>query len=164
MSSAKPDPLAIPPELDAEMTLGVRAFIKSLLARIARLEARVEELGRQVKGKTPQNSSLPPSTQHPHAKPKSRKRKSKKRRGGQPGHKKHQRPLIPSDECDHVQPLKPTQCRGCGGKLRGTEREPLRHQVWELPPIKPLVTEYQRHRPTCRSCGKTTCTTNLKDR
>ena len=33
---------------------------------------------------------------------------------------------------------------------------PLRHQVWELPEIRPHVTEYQRHRLTC-SCGTTTC-------
>ena len=55
-----------------------------------------------MKGKTPQNSSLPPSTQHPHAKPPRKKRKSKKRRGGQPGHPKHERPLIPTEDCDDV--------------------------------------------------------------
>jgi transposase len=39
----------------------------------------------------------------------------------------------------------------------GTDPEPLRHQVWELPEIKPLVTEYQRHRLDCTWCGETTC-------
>jgi transposase len=155
MSSAKPHSTAIPPELDAEMTPAVRAFVLSLLARIAELEARIAELegGR----KTPQNSSLPPSTQHPHAKPKRRKDKSKKKRGGQPGHPKHERPLVPTDQCDGVQPLKPAECRRCGEKLSGDDREPLRHQVWELPVIKPQVTEYQRHRLTCSCCGETTC-------
>jgi transposase len=157
MSSAKANPLAIPPELDAEMTPAVRAFVQSLLARIAQLEAHVEQLQRQGKGKTPQNSSLPPSSQHPHAKPAPRKRKSKKKRGGQPGHKKHERPPIPTDECDDVQRLKPTECRRCGEKLSGSDPEPLRHQVWELPEIKPLVTEYQRHRLACPCCGETTC-------
>ena len=61
MSSAKPNTLTIPPELDAEMTPAVRAFVESLLDRIGKLEARV--------GATPQNSSLPPSTQHLHARP-----------------------------------------------------------------------------------------------
>jgi len=157
MSSAKANPLTIPPELDAEMTPPVRAFTQSLLARVAQLEAELEELRRQVKGKTPQNSSLPPSTQHPHVKPKSRKRKSKKKRGGQPGHKKHERPLVPTDECNDVQRLKPTECRRCGERLSGSDAEPLRHQVWELPEIEPLVTEYQRHRLACRCCGETTC-------
>ena len=155
MSSTKPHPTAIPPELDAEMTPAVRAFVQSLLATIADQEARIAELERGRK--TPQNSSLPPSTQHPHAKPKPRKRKSKRKRGGQPGHAKHARPLIPAEECDDVQPLKPTECRRCGERLAGSDPEPLRHQVWELPEIKPLVTEYQRHRLTCDGCGETTC-------
>jgi transposase len=109
------------------------------------------------RNKTPQNSSLPPSTQHPHAKPVNPKSKSKKKRGGQPGHAKHERPLIPTDECDEVIPLKPTECRRCGTKLAGKDREPIRHQVWELPEIKPIVTEYQRHRLSCPGCGGTTC-------
>ncbi len=50
----------------------------------------------------------------------------------------------------------PTQCRRCGQALRGTDAEPLRHQVWELPDIQPTVTEYQRHRLVC-SCGCCTC-------
>ena len=164
MSSAKLPVTAIPPELDAEMTPAVRAFVQGLLARMAVLEAenaelkaRIEELERQARGKTPQNSSLPPSTQHPHAKPPGRKRKSKKRRGGQPGHPKHQRPLIPTNECDDVVVRKPTKCRRCGEKLSGSDPEPLRHQVWELPPIKPFVIEYQRHRLVCPCCGETTC-------
>jgi transposase len=41
--------------------------------------------------------------------------------------------------------------------LTGTDAEPLRHQVFELPVIKPLVTEYQRHRLTCACCGTQTC-------
>jgi len=149
MSSAKLNSLSIPPELEAEMTPAVRAFVESLLDRIRKLEARV--------GLSPQNSSLPPSTQHPHARPQPPKRKSKKRRGGQPGHEKHARALIPSDECNEVHPLRPTECRRCGTRLAGSDPKPLRHQVWELPEITPRVDEYQRHRLVCRHCGETTC-------
>jgi transposase len=117
--------------------------------RIAELEAKLN--------KTPQNSSLPPSSQHPHAKLPTNKPKSNKKRGGQPGHAKHERPLLPTDKCDEVQTLKPTECRRCGTKLAGCDAGPLRHQVWELPEIKPHVTEYQRHRLTCRGCGASTC-------
>jgi hypothetical protein len=67
MSSHSSKPITIPPELEAEMTPAVRAFVGILLDRIAMLEARVEELERGRK--TPQNSSLPPSSQHPHARP-----------------------------------------------------------------------------------------------
>jgi transposase len=144
-------------EVIARQPPEAQAIIRLLLARIAALEAELDELRRRGKGKTPQNSSLPPSTQHPHAKPAARKRKSKKKRGGQPGHPKHERPLIPTDECDHVEPLKPSECRRCGAKLSGSDPEPLRHQVWELPEIKPQVTEYQQHRLGCPCCGETTC-------
>jgi transposase len=150
-------PLAITEEIIARQPPEAQAIIRALLAEVAELRARIEELERQGKGKTPQNSSLPPSTQHPHARPQPPRRKSKKKRGGQPGHQKHQRRLIPTDECDDVQPLKPTECRRCGTKLSGSDPEPLRHQVWEVPEIKPQVTEYQRHRLTCPGCGETTC-------
>ena len=90
-------------ELIARQPPEAQAVIRALMARIAEMEAELRELRGQVKGKTPQNSSLPPSTQHPHAKPRREKRKSKKRRGGQLGHQKHERPLIPTEQCDHVQ-------------------------------------------------------------
>jgi transposase len=149
--------LGITEETIARQPPEAQAIIRLLLAKIVELESRIEGLQRQAKGKTPQNSSLPPSTQHPHAKPPRKKRKSKKKRGGQPGHPKHERPLIPTKECDDVQSLKPTECRRCGEKLVGTDPEPLRHQIWELPEIKPHVTEYQRHRLACPCCGETTC-------
>lgn len=130
-----------------------QAVIRALVAEVGRLTSRLAELEAR---KTPQNSSLPPSTQHPHAKP-PKKRKSKKKRGGQPGHQKHGRPLIPTEQCDDVQPLKPTECRRCGTELVGKDPQPLRHQVWELPEIKPIVTEYQLHRLACPCCRETTC-------
>jgi transposase len=148
---------AVTEEIIARQPPEAQAIIRGLLAEIAELKAAIEELRRQAKGKTPQNSSLPPSSQHPHARPQPPRRKSKKKRGGQPGHEKHARPLIPSDQCDDVQALKPAECRRCHDKLSGSDPEPLRHQVWELPDIKPQVTEYQLHRLECARCGETTC-------
>src|SRR3990170_3021862 len=135
-----------------------QAIIRVLLAHVAAQDRQIAALKADMVrlSKTPQNSSLPPSSQHPHAKPTTKKPKSKKKRGGQPGHAKHERPLLPSGECDHVQILKPSECRRCGQTLTGRDPAPLRHQVWEVPKIKPLVSEYQLHRLTCR-CGATTC-------
>jgi len=63
----------IPPEILAEMTPAVRVFVESLLTRMAdmqmAMQAEIDELKTQVKRLTPQNSSVPPSTQHPHARP-----------------------------------------------------------------------------------------------
>lgn len=152
-------PLTIPPELDAEMTPGVRAFVQLLFGRIEALETEVAELKAELAAgkKTPRNSSLPPSTEHPHAKPAPLKPKSGRKPGGQPGHPKNERPLIPTEKCDDVVPLKPKACRRCGERLAGIDPEPLRHQVWEIPEIIPLVTEYQLHRLICPDCRQSTC-------
>ncbi len=142
-------------EIVARQPPEAQAIICLLLARIGELEAQVQELRRRGKGKTPQNSSWPPSTQHLHARPQPAKRKWRRKRGVQPGHEKHGRSLIPAEDCNHVEPLKPTECRRSGAKLWGSDAEPLRHQLWELPEIVPIVTEYQRHRLTCPACGET---------
>lgn len=136
--------LTIPPELEAEMTPAVRAFVEMLLSRIDELETRL--------GKTPENSSLPPSSQHPHAKPAPPKSKSKKKRGGQKGHPKQERTLVPPEDVDETVALRPAACRRCGKALFGDDPQPLRHQVFELPEIKPIITEYQRHRLACPCC------------
>jgi transposase len=143
--------LELTEELIARQTPEAQAIIRVLLARITELEAKLN--------KSPQNSSLPPSSQHPHNKPPRSKDQGgkKKKRGGQPGHPKHQRELIPADECDEVVPLKPDVCRRCATPLRGTDLAPLRHQVWELPEIQPIVIEYQQHRLLCPCCGESTC-------
>jgi transposase len=150
------DRMPLPPESFFEGTPPhVRVYIEHLHATIADLLARITELeSKQAKNST--NSSLPPSTEHPHAKPARSTPKSLRRSGGQPGHAKHQRPLLPSEQCQSVIPCVPPTCRRCAAPLSGTDPQPLRHQVWELPEIKPRVTEYQRHRLTCR-CGIVTC-------
>jgi transposase len=123
-----------------------------LTARVAELEAKLARL----QGATPANSSKPPSSTHPHDKPPPTKPKSNRKRGGQPGHEKHERPLLPPEQCQQIIPVIPSACRRCGKGLVGVDPQPLRHQVWELPEIVPIVVEYQRHRLDC-SCGCRTC-------
>jgi transposase len=151
--------LEITEDLIARQSPEAQAIIRILLARIAEQDRRIAQLEAELASlrKTPQNSSLPPSTQHPHAKPASGQAKSKRKRGGQPGHPKHERSLIRSEDCQEVVTLKPRECRRCGTKLTGTDPEPWRHQVWELPEIQPVITEYQRHRLNCPCCGESTC-------
>src|SRR5215510_7859278 len=141
--------LEITEELIARQPPEAQAIIRALLAKIQELQDRLNQ--------SPRNSSSPPSSEHPHAKPPRRKPRTARRRGGQPGHPRHERPLLPSEQCDDVIPLKPATCRRCGRELSGEDAAPLRHQVWELPEIKPQVIEYQRHRLTCACCGEATC-------
>jgi transposase len=122
---------------------------EALLAKVAKLE---EEL-RKNSG----NSSKPPSTDMPSNKPPARKKRATGRRpGGQPGHARHARPLVPLAEVNgRVVVCKPTVCEDCGKPLAGHDPEPLRHQVSDLPPVKPVVDEFQLHALGC-DCGHVT--------
>jgi transposase len=148
-------PSPLPDDVLTALPPSVVAYIQWQSAQIIHLTARVAELEAKL-GKDSTNSSKPPSSMHPHAKPPQSKRKSRRRPGGQPGHEKHERALIPTDQCQKVVPCLPTECRRCGQALSGSDAEPLRHQVWELPEIKPIVTEFQQHRLVC-TCGCSTC-------
>ncbi len=146
---------ALPPDIQALVV----SLINYYEQRLAEERQRIAKLEAELAGfrKTPRNSSLPPSTEHPHAKPPKDKKKSKKKRGGQRGHPKAERKLIPTEKCSKVVPLFPDACRRCGTALQGQDPEPLRHQVWELPEIQAFVTEFQRHRRVCPCCRETTC-------
>jgi transposase len=141
--------LEISDDLIARQPPEAQAIIRTLLAKIEELQARLNQ--------SPRNSSLPPSSEHPHAKPHRPKTTPRRKPGGQHGHAKHSRPLIPSEQCTAVFSLKPSACRRCGRTLAGNDPTPLRHQVWEIPDIQPQVTEYQRHRLRCVQCGDCTC-------
>jgi transposase len=124
----------------------VRAYIRYLEARLADLEVRL--------GQDSSNSSKPPSSDPPHAKPAPPRTPSGRRKGGQPGHPKRSRPDLPPDA---VVELRADTCRHCHAPLVGDDPVPLRHQVVEVPPIRPHVTEYRRHRLACPRCGRVTC-------
>src|SRR5262249_13547809 len=141
--------LEITEELIARQPPEAQAIIRALLTKIWELQDRLNQ--------SPRNSSSPPGSEHPHAKPPRRKPRAARLRGGQPGHPRHERRLRPREPCDDVIPLKPATCRRCGRELAGEDTAPLRHQVWELPEIKPQVIEYQRHRLACPRCADTTC-------
>jgi len=142
----------------AALPPAVLAFIAWQSEQIVRLAARVAELEAQIARltKNSSNSSKPPSTEHPHAKPTKPKPKSSRKPGGQENHPKSERALLPTEQCQEVVPCIPTECRRCGKALSGTDAEPLRHQVAEFPEIKLNITEYQQHRLVCR-CGCSTC-------
>src|SRR4051794_15709349 len=55
-----------------------------------------------------------------------------------------------------IEACKPPKCRCCGDELLGDDPEPRRHQVAEVPPVKPVVDEYRLHRLTCPRCRTST--------
>lgn len=64
--------------------------------------------------------------------------------------------MIPAEPCTEVVAHRAEACRRCGGALAGSDPGPLRHQVWGLPEIRPLVRKHRLHRMRCSRCGITT--------
>src|SRR5438552_895314 len=112
------------------------ARIAELERRVAELEALVRDLTARL-GNNASNSSLPPSA-NPLGAPKPVvKKKSKRRRGGQPGHPPHLKQLLPPERVSQTIPLLPDRCQRCQTPLPRTagpdDPAPSRHQVVELP-------------------------------
>jgi hypothetical protein len=60
------------------------------------------------------------------------------------------------EDVNQVVTIKSDQCACCHAPLTGDDPTPFRHQVIEMPPIEPVVTEYQWHQLVCPACGETT--------
>jgi transposase len=152
-----------PPELWEQIPAAVQGYIRALEARVTalemavqRLEATVQDLKERVQQDS-RTSSRPPSSDPPQSiSRRPRRDPSGRRPGGQPGHEGQTRALIPVDEVDIVLPVKPTRCPHCQRPLCGEEPAPQRHQVTEIPPVQPIITEYQLHRLVCPACGEAT--------
>jgi len=134
--------------------------------QIADAEKQIADLERQLalRKQNSTNSSKPPSSDGLAGEPRQRGRRKKSRRkaGGQAGHCGAHRPLAPIAEVDEIRAILPDQCQHCGHALPSrleqvqTTGKPQRHQVTELPPIQARTTEYQCHRVVCPECGKGT--------
>jgi transposase len=156
MSAGSPLPAdlwdCLPPEARA-LILALRAEVAELRVKVREQQQHIEAL-RERLSQNSINSSRPPSTDPQTVKRRPPRPTSGRSAGGQPGHERQQRPLLPPD---HTEVLKPSRCRGCGHVLHGDDLQPLRHQVLELPKIRPAVTEYRLHRLRCPACGLSTC-------
>ena len=129
--------------------------IKKSEEKLANSEARNQELLEKI-NRSSKNSSSPPSSDLPSISQSSKKKKSGKKRGGQPGHKGHSRHLYDVSECEAVLDHHPETCSCCGEKLSGEDIDPFRHQVVDIPPIKPIVVEHRLHQLKCNNCGVST--------
>lgn len=155
MSQEPPLPKELWDQIPATAQVALLALLGNLQREVAALRQQVADLTARL-GQNSQNSSRPPSSDAPSVKRPPPQEPSGRKRGAQPGHELHCRALLPADTTIARQP---TACRRCGQALGGSDPQPLRHQVIELPPIQPLVTEYQLHRLLCPRCGASTCGT-----
>jgi transposase len=134
------------------------ALVVRQAERIEQLEVEVGELRRRV-GQNSRNSSKPPSSDSPFIKPapRSLRRRSGRKPGGQPGHSGSTLALVanPEERRRH----EPGPCTGCGADLRDAPEVGVeRRQVFDLPPMTVRVTEHQLIARRC-ACGTTTCGT-----
>lgn len=144
-----------PPEAQARIR-ALEEQIAEVRRQVQALEKENRELREQV-NRNSRNSSKPPSSDPAHVKRSPPRRPTGRKRGGQPGHRRHQRDLVPPERVGKTVEIKPERCRRCGHRLEGEDSEPIRHQVAELPPVEPEVTEYRLHRLGCPECGTSTC-------
>jgi transposase len=128
----------------------VRAELAAAKAEIVELRARLNQ--------NSQNSSKPPSSDLAGSRPVTAKDKRgrRRKRGGQPGHSRHL--SSPPEHVDQVQQYRPPVCKHCRADL--TAGEPtgsiVNHYVYELPDIRPIVTDHQCLDVSCPACGLVT--------
>jgi transposase len=136
-------------EVDSIVAEAVAKATAPLLERIAVLEA---ELAKAKKNSS--NSSKPPSSDMVKPpKPPAADRK-KRKRGAQPGHRQHVRPIFPPEAVNHIEPYTLDCCPDCGGSLRQAKRPPNVLQQIEITETPTIVTEHQGSAHWCPHCRK----------
>ncbi len=155
LSAGDKDSLIV--RLFAELT-ALRTVVKDLQARVTLLEAENQSLRTEVKelrgklAKNSQNSSKPPSTDgYKKPKPKSLRKPSGKKSGGQKGHPGARLERIDNPDHTIIHPV--LDCQECGHSLKQSPATGHRsRQVIDLPPLKLEVTEHQVELKECPRC------------
>src|SRR5215211_6683043 len=152
MPSVPPIPVELWDQIPPAAQAAIMALIQQYEQRLQALQQQVAQLTERL-NQNSTNSSRPPSSDPPHVKRRPPKPAAGRKRGGQPGHARQQRPLVPPEQIKQAIPVKPSACRKCGQALHGEDPQPRRHQVAEIPPVRAEVTEYRLHRLTYMACG-----------
>ena len=128
----------IPPDDWEKTPASVKKLVEDMGQRINQLEEQLTELQtvhQQIVEKvnrTSKNSSSPRSSDPPGFGEKSTKKKSDRKRGGQPGHEGKNRDLYPIEKCSSSYDHHPITCACCGESLSGEDTNPYRHQIVEF--------------------------------
>ena len=132
--------------------------LERILDENQRLRVEKQALGVEVKrlreivSKNSSNSSKPPSSDgFSKPKPKNLRKKSEKKPGGQKGHVGSR--LEPVENPDHAISHDPLKC-SCGCCLSDAPVVNVeRRQVFDIPPVKVVVTEHVVKTKLCPECG-----------
>ena len=151
------EPMRLPTEkeINAAYEAGKEAVLKLFQDTIAVLAERIQKLEDQL-AKNSRNSGKPPSSDGlDKPAPRSLRKRSRKRSGGQPGHVGYQLERVTKP--DHIKKYKVTQCAHCQKSLKRQKVERIeKRQVFDLPKVQMEVTEHQAQVKRCTGCGKET--------
>jgi transposase len=131
-----------------------RQTIEELRVEVKSLRAEVKRLRNQLELDS-HNSSKPPSSDKGRIAPKKKtvslRKKTGRKPGGQKGHPGTT--LLAVSEPDNVEKHSVTFCSECGEELSSTPCEKIdKRQVFDIPPLKILVTEHQAEVKRCPAC------------
>jgi transposase len=127
------------------------ALILKQSEQIERLTERVKALEEQV-AKNSRNSSKPPSSDG-FKKSKSLREKGQRKTGGQTGHTGKTLAMV--SEPTEILRHRLDTCPECQHDLSRVSPEKLeKRQVFDIPPVKLVVTEHQAEVKTCAGCSK----------
>ena len=134
----------------------IKLVIEDLHGLVAQLSQRILALEEKI-NKNSKNSSIPPSKngfggEKKQEQSKQEKKTQKRRTNNTKSEKKFYSP----EECKAIHEEKPQACSECGEELQGSDPEPYRHQIIEMPIIRPEVVEYRLHELECEHCGAKT--------
>ena len=132
---------------------GKEAVVELFHRTVGQLAVRVQALEDRV-SKNSRNSGKPPSSDGlSKPAPKSQRKRSGRKSGGQPGHKGHTLKAVVHP--DHTQVHGVKQCRHCQASLEQVKASGIeKRQVVDLPPLKVEVTEHQAEIKRCPQCGE----------
>lgn len=147
----------IPSETDirAAYEQGVEAVILLFQQTFLEISERLQQVEDQL-AKNSSNSGKPPSSDgYEKPAPKSRRKRSGKKSGGQVGHAGHTLELVAKP--DKVEPHPVNCCAHCHASLKKEKAVKIeRRQVFDLPEVRLEVTEHQAEVKMCPKCQQTT--------
>ena len=125
------------------------------------LSSKITDLEEKLNTNSTNSSKAPSSDLFKAKKPKKKYhgvgKNNALKQGAQKGHKGKGRKLLPPEKVDDTVVCLPKSTCECGGHIEANPDKIKRHQQYELPKIKPIITEYQQVYGACNTCGTTHC-------